>query len=251
MRTKALWDNIIFHYGLPEKILLHQGRNFKSELIADLCRVMERKKLRTSPYHPQTNGQCERFNSTLIGTLATLPPEYKSDWKGSIGALVHAYNCTKNSVTGFSPYFLMYGRQPQPPIDITLGLTPNLVTISTSTKYIQKIRKCVRWAHGKANLFQQKEVWHHKQRYDKHSKALDLRAGDKVLVHITTFKGLHIKYKIGGKTGNMWWNGSPIQTYQCMWYILWLGKGTARHYIKTTHYPSVTTWSRQKMKTQW
>ena len=38
--AKALSDNFIVHYGLPEKILLNQGRNFKSELIADLCRLM-------------------------------------------------------------------------------------------------------------------------------------------------------------------------------------------------------------------
>ena len=111
-KDKALWDNFILHYGLPEKILLDQGRNFESELIAELCRLMGTKKLRTSLYHPLTNGQGKRFNSTLIGMLGTLPPEHKSDWKGSIGALVHAYNCAQNSTTGFSPCLLMYGRQP-------------------------------------------------------------------------------------------------------------------------------------------
>ena len=115
---KGLCNNFIVHYGLPEKILSDQGRNFKSELIADLCRLMGTRKLRTSLYHPQTNGQCERFNSTLIGMLGTLTPEHISDWKGSIGALVHAYNCTQNFVIGFSPYFLMYGRQPHLPIDV-------------------------------------------------------------------------------------------------------------------------------------
>ena len=45
MKTKALWDNFIIHYGLPEKIFLNQGKNTKSELIADLYRLMETKKL--------------------------------------------------------------------------------------------------------------------------------------------------------------------------------------------------------------
>ena len=97
MTPKALWDNFIIHYGLPEKILSEQGRNFESELIADHCRLMRTKKPRTSSYHPQMNGQCERFNSTLISMLGTLPPGCKSDWKSCIGALVHAYNCTQNS----------------------------------------------------------------------------------------------------------------------------------------------------------
>ena len=77
--VKALWNNIIVYYGLPEKNLSEQGRNFESELTADLCKLMGTKKLRPSLYHPQANGQCERFNCTLINMLGTLPPECKSD----------------------------------------------------------------------------------------------------------------------------------------------------------------------------
>ena len=123
--------------------------------------------------------------------LGMLPPECKSNWKGSIGVLVHAYNCNQNPATGFSPYFLMYGRQPQLPINVTLGLTLKLITAPNSTKYIQKLREHMRWAHRKTNLFQQKEEWHHKCNYDKWSKAVFLRMGDAVLLHITTFKGRH------------------------------------------------------------
>ena len=69
----TLWDKFIVHYGLPKKILSDQGRNFESQLVADHCKLMGTQKLQTSLYHPQTNGQCERFNSTLIGMLGMLP----------------------------------------------------------------------------------------------------------------------------------------------------------------------------------
>ena len=121
--------------------------------------------------------------------LGTLSPEQKSDWKGSIGALVHIYNCTRNSIMGFSPYCLMYGRQPHLPIDVTLGLAPNLVATPTSTKYVHKLRECIRWTHRKADQFQQKEAWCHQQIYDKFSRAVALKEGDTVLVNVTTFKG--------------------------------------------------------------
>ena len=166
----------------------YQGRNFESKFIADLCKLIGTKKLRTSLYHPQTNGQCERFNSTLINMLGKLPPECKSDWKGSIGTWVHAYNCTQNSAMGFSPYFLMYGRQPKLSIKVTQGLIQKSITPPNSTKYIQKLRECMKWAHRKADLFQQKETQCHKHNYDKWSKAVSLRIGDMVLVHVTTFK---------------------------------------------------------------
>ena len=124
MTAKTLWDKFIVHYGLPKKILMDQGQNFKSQLVADLCKLMGTQKVWTSPYHLQTNSQCERFNSTLINMLGMLPKEKKSEWKNHIGTLVHVYNCTQNSATGFSPYFLMFGRQPHCPVDVTLGLAP-------------------------------------------------------------------------------------------------------------------------------
>ena len=79
MTAKTLWDKFNVHYGLPEKILMDQGQNFKSQLVADLCKLMGTQKVQTSPYHLQTNSQCERFNSTLINMLGTLPKEKKSE----------------------------------------------------------------------------------------------------------------------------------------------------------------------------
>ena len=64
--AKVLWHNFICHYGFPEKFISDQGRNFESQLIADLCKLAKVKKVRTSPYHPMTNGQCERFNRTPV-----------------------------------------------------------------------------------------------------------------------------------------------------------------------------------------
>ena len=77
--AKVLWHNFICHYGLPEKFISDQGRNFESQLIANLCKLAKVKKIRTSPYQPMTNGQCERFNRTLCDMLGTLETEEKAD----------------------------------------------------------------------------------------------------------------------------------------------------------------------------
>ena len=78
------------------------------------------KKLCTSPYHPETNGQCESFNTTLISMLGTSPTHAKKNWQEWVTTLTHAYNCTVSSVTGFSPYFLMFGWTPKIPLDIEM-----------------------------------------------------------------------------------------------------------------------------------
>ena len=77
MTAKTLWDKFIVHYGLPKKILIDEGQNFVSQLVADVCELMGIWKTLTSPYHLQTSGQCERFSSTLINMLGTLPKEKK------------------------------------------------------------------------------------------------------------------------------------------------------------------------------
>ena len=156
--ARTLWDKFIVHYGLPEKILSYQGCNFESQLVDDLCKLMGMQKIWTSPYHPQTNGQCERLNSTLINMLGTLPLEKKSEWKNHIGTVVHAYNCTRNSATGFSPYYLMYGRQPHLPVDVTLGMAPQTMTAPDTTKFIQKMRECTKWAQKRLKPSKQRKL---------------------------------------------------------------------------------------------
>ena len=119
--AQNLWDKFIVHYVLPEKILTDQGHNFERDLLKALCKIAQVKKIRTLGYHPQTNGQCECFNMTLISILGTLPKIPKSTWREQVPTLVHAYNCTRNSVTGFSPYYLMFGCKPHLPIDLIFG----------------------------------------------------------------------------------------------------------------------------------
>ena len=119
--AKLLWENFIRHYGFPEKFLSDQGRNFESELISELCKLAQVGKVNTTPYHPMTNGQCERFNSTCCNMLGTLSEHDKTDWKAHLSSMTHAYNCTQHPSTTYSPYFLMFGRQPRLPIDLEWG----------------------------------------------------------------------------------------------------------------------------------
>ena len=103
--AQTLWENFLVHYGWPEKILTDQGKSFESNLIKELCKLAQVKKLCTSPYCPETNGQCEHFNTTLTNMLGTLPTHAKKNWQEWIATLTYVYNCTISSVTGFSPYF--------------------------------------------------------------------------------------------------------------------------------------------------
>ena len=105
--AQSLWENFLVDYGWPEKILTDQGKSFENSRITELCKLAQIKKLYTNPYHPETNGQCDHFNATLINMLGTLPTHAMKIWQEWVATLTHAYYCTISSVTGFSPYFLM------------------------------------------------------------------------------------------------------------------------------------------------
>ena len=121
MYSVELWDKVIVHYGLLEKILTDQGGNFKSDLLKALCEIAQAKKIQTSGYHPQTNDHCKCCNVTLINMLGTLPKKPKSTWWKQVPTLVHTYNCTRNNAMGFSPYYLMFGCKPYLPINLIFG----------------------------------------------------------------------------------------------------------------------------------
>ena len=92
---------------------------------------------------------------------------------------------------GFSPYYLMFGRQPCLPVDVALGLAPYTITEPNTTKFVQKLREWTKWADEKADAFQAKEAQRHKHNYNRKSRAAALEVGDTVLVHVTAFKGHH------------------------------------------------------------
>ena len=184
--AKLLWNNFIVHYGFPTKIISDQGCNFESELIANLCQVAGVQKLRTSPYHPQTNGQCEWFDSTLLNMLDTLTPEQKKDWEIYVSAMVHAYNCTKNTATGNSPYYLLFGREPRLPIDVEFRLKRGDQQVPPSrSNYITQLRRRLRFAHMKAKQVAGRQQDRHKGLYDRRCKGAALDIGDLVPVKKT------------------------------------------------------------------
>ena len=194
--AKVLFANFFVHYGFPKHILSDQGRNFEGKIIQHLCSLTGIKKLRTTPYHPMSNGLCERFNRTLLGMLRTLTHDRKSDWKSYVPKLVHAYNCTKQDSTQFSPFFLMFGREPRLPVDIMFDLDSSDVDTVDESKFVSELRKQLEYAYALVSANQDSASCKGKANYDKRVRGAILVVGDRVLLRNVGLRG---KQKLADK----------------------------------------------------
>ena len=185
--AKVFIDKFVTNYGYPERILTDQAQAFNGRLYEALCREAKIKKIRTTPYHPQTNGQCEPFNRTLMTMLGALPQDSKVNWQDWVSTLVHAYNCTNTKVTGFSPYFLMFGREPRIPADETFGVTFPNTRWKTIKNYVETLRKCLEWAYQTATEHIKKDMERHELYYDRKAHCMDIVVGDIMLVRQKVF----------------------------------------------------------------
>jgi len=101
---------IFARVDVPREILTDQGSYFTSQLLAELYKLLQVHPIRTSPYHPQTDGLVERFNQTLKSMLPKSGTDRGNKWDKKIPYLLFAYQEVPQVSTGFSPFELLYGR---------------------------------------------------------------------------------------------------------------------------------------------
>ena len=180
-------------FGTPAYLVTDQGKAFTGHVITHLCELYGVQKLRTSPYHAQTNGQVERMNQTIICMIGKLEEDRKACWSEHLPELLMAYNATRSAVTGYSPYYLLFGRRPRIPVDYlfpTLHDSPHQTKMEVSVAAMQKRLK---EAFAVARCLTSEEVARQCRYYDRKAGAVALQPGDVVMVCTDGFVG---KWKV-------------------------------------------------------
>lgn len=131
--------HVINNEGIPSEILTDQGTNFQSATMKELCHQLGIKRLRTTVYHPQTDGAVEKFNRTLGDMLTMHFADNPADWDSYLDYCVGTYNRTPHTSTKDTPFYLLKGRDALEPTDVRPPMRN-------------------RWLKNEANIFAQQ--WH-------------------------------------------------------------------------------------------
>jgi hypothetical protein len=164
-------------HGVPESILSDRDPRFTAHFWRALWDQLGTKLVMSTAYHPQTDGQTERANRTLEEMLRSYVSIAQTDWDEYLSVLELAYNNSKQISTGFSPFYLNYGREVQMPIDIALGAARSCKNPEAADRILE-LKRNLKSAHDNILKAQQRQG-----RYaDQHRRDIQFKVGDRVLL---------------------------------------------------------------------
>ncbi|GFW23683.1 retrovirus-related Pol polyprotein from transposon 412 [Trichonephila clavipes] len=177
--AKFLLEEIVLRHGAPRVIITDRGAVFRSRLVSslvDLCNIDHRF---TTAYHPQTNGLTERFNKTLADMLSMYVDVEQKNWDEILPFVTFAYNTAKQETTGFTPFYLLHGREAETTLDTMLPFCPNDFDDNNITKIAARAEESRQLARVHTLRAQDKD----RRRYDSKHQMVSYAPGDLVWVY--------------------------------------------------------------------
>ena len=182
---------IITQLGVPRKLLTDRGANFISALLKETCRLLKIQKLQTSSCNPQANGICERMHKLLIDMISHFVRKDARNWDEYVPHAVMAYRAMPHYSTGYSPYYLVFGREMRLPIedDWRPIVSSRVIKENEYEEHVKQLAERLRKANKVAG--QQSKMSHDiaKRYYDRQTKLEPFKKGDFVYVRDPIYKG--------------------------------------------------------------
>ena len=170
----VLYNEYFSVFGFPQRLMSDQGTGFTSKVITAMCSLLGIKKIRTTLYHPQSNGSAERVHQTLRQMIGKLDLEKCQKWLAHLGSVLIAYNATRSLVMGYSPYYIMFGWRPWLPIDLLFPTHWEHNLTCTIDEYVETLYKHLRKSVKIAQDSALKEALRQKRLYDRKVRAIEL-----------------------------------------------------------------------------
>ena len=116
--ARLFMDAVVRLHGVPRVIVSDRDTRFTSNFWKEICRLMGTSLAMSSGFHPQTDGQTERANRSIEEMMRAYVGRRQNDWDERLGMMEYAYNNAVHSSSGYTPFYLCYGRHPLSPVQL-------------------------------------------------------------------------------------------------------------------------------------
>ena len=175
--ARLLVEEFVCRFGIPAQLHSDQGRQFEAAVFQEMCQLLGIHKTRTTPLHPQSDGQTERLNRTLLNLLAKLAAENPSEWDVKLPYAISAYRSTPHNTTGETPNRLMLGREVTTPL---LLLTPPPPEMQDRSPWVETLHEHFQEAHRNILNHYGRAQRTQKTYYDRRQRGFEFSVGDHV-----------------------------------------------------------------------
>jgi len=183
--VKFFMEYVFFRHGAPGQIITDRGKCFVSELAKSVTQVLQTNHKTTVAYHPQANGQVEKINHILAQMLSMYVDSNQRNWDIILPYVVFAYNTSVQESTGYTPFFLLYGREAKTPLDLLhqVSSDPLLSEEIAMLPLADRIQRTLKETRQSVCLRMERVKAEQKRRYDETRRELKFSEGDLVLVY--------------------------------------------------------------------
>lgn len=174
-----LLEHYVYIFSAPKQILTDQGANFVCKLMETFEQAFKIQHIKTTSFHPQSNGSLERTHSTIKDLIKTCTLDRQNDWDENLKLICMGYNTSVHETTGHTPFELTFGHKANMPstISATPSITKEQLFKLWKTRHDTYIQKAIELTNR------------NKQRYlrDQNRRIIKLQTvfntGDKVFMH--------------------------------------------------------------------
>jgi hypothetical protein len=191
-----IYEEIVMRFGCPAEILTDRGANFMSHVVKLYMQRIKTNHKFTSAFHPRTNGKCERLNGILKAMLRKYVNGAIHIWDKFVDTALFASRIRHHRSTGYSPFFLVYGREPKIPGDYIRPYFGKAVTQDPRTVAEHTARELEELGQVRAAAEQRMKAVQEqdKLRWDSAIDKLEFEVGDHVFVRHEQKYGLEFNW---------------------------------------------------------
>lgn len=189
---QVILERVVAKFGAPKTIVSDRGSTFTSTYWGALCSYLATRRLFSTAFHPQTDGQTERMNQTLESYLRCYVNYQQSDWAELLSSAEYAMNSAPNATTGESPFDRVLRFTPTLRVNLereSHAQTPENATAERKAKGIAEALDIAREAYETSEKYMRNAYGSEAKYYNKKRTEMHFEIGQKVLLaakHIRT-----------------------------------------------------------------